>query len=234
MLNIIIKTVIIYVIVIFAMKLMGKKQNAQLQPYELVITLMIAEVAATPMDSPGTPIIYGLVPAFALILLYYLFSILTDKVSFIRRMLCGTPSILIRDGALVVSEIRRLHYSVSDLMEQLRIYGYTSISNIHFAILEANGQLSVLPYSEFAPATPCSLGVETHEDDLAFAIVINGQLQPRTLKDIRKSPEEVRKTLYDLGYKRIRDLLLVTLSDKGELFIEDMRGETKLARWGGK
>ena len=123
MFNTIIRTAIIYAVIIFAMRLMGKKQAAQLQPYELVVTLIISDVVSTPMDSPAVPLSSGLVPALTLMLLYYLFSVISLKFRGFRTFISGTPSIMILRGKLNEEEIRKVKYNLSDLMEQLRISG---------------------------------------------------------------------------------------------------------------
>ena len=146
MANLIFRTIMIYLILIFAMRLMGKKQAGQLQPYELVITLIISEVASTPMDDPGTPLFYGLIPALTLLLLHFIFTFIALKSKRMRGLLCGKPSILIHEGRIDIQELKRQRYSLNDLIEQLRLAGYTCIPGIHYAILETNGQLSVLPY----------------------------------------------------------------------------------------
>lgn len=133
MFNVVIKTIFLYLIVIFAMRLMGKKQASQLQPYELVITLMISEVATTPMDNPGTPMTYGIVPAITLILLYYFLNFLCLKSKKLHVLFGGSPAILIHNGHLIYKDIKRLGYNLSDLLEQLRISGYTNISEIQYA-----------------------------------------------------------------------------------------------------
>lgn len=230
MLNVIVKTAVIYLIVILTMRLMGKKQAAQLQPYEFVITLMISEVASTPMDSPGTPILYGLIPALTLLLLYYALSFLSLKSKRVRVLLCGKPTILIHDGKLMRNEIVKLNYSLNDLMEQLRLYGETNISNIHYGILETNGQLSVLLYSAEAPIKPSQMDLEVENDDLSSALIMDGKFNVHGLMRVGINQQQFTKILHTLGFSDPKDVFLLTLSTIGEVFIQDKSGNTKNVR----
>ncbi len=230
MFNIIIKTTIIYVLIIFAMRLMGKKQAGQLQPYEFVLTLIIAEVASTPMDSPGTPLFYGLVPAFTLLLIYYFISFICLKSKKMRVLLCGRPNILIHNGKLLVDEIKKIGYSLNDLTEQLRLAGVTNIANIHYAILETNGQLSVLPYAALCPATPQDLNIDVHEETMCNTLILDGIFHEDTLKRLKLDQQKIIKFLHTLGFGDYREIYILTLSETGDVFVEDKASNTKVIK----
>lgn len=224
---ILIKTVLIYCITILTMRIMGKKQAGQLQPYELVITLMIAEVASTPMDSPGTPISYGLVPAVTLLILYFIFTFLTLKSKKLRIMLCGRPNILIHNGKILYHELRKSNYSLNDLVEQLRINGNTNISEIHYAILETNGQLSVLPYAENCPVTSKDLSLNTRDESAFISVVMDGELSAWGVDQMKLTEVGVERILNQLGHAGVSEILLLALSDSGEVFLQDKQGNTQ-------
>ena len=230
MFNTIIRTAIIYAVIIFAMRLMGKKQAAQLQPYELVVTLIISDVVSTPMDSPAVPLNSGLVPALTLMLLYYLFSVISLKFRGFRTFISGTPSIMILRGKLNEEEIRKVKYNLSDLMEQLRISGYTNIADIHYAVLETNGQLSVMPYSNAAPVTPDQLNLEVEEDDMSVAVVLDGEIQIDGLAQLGITNKSIEKLIHTIGARRAKEVFLMTLSSAGEVFVQKKGGETKTLR----
>ena len=227
MFNIIIKTAVLYIVVVVVMRLMGKKQAGQLQPYEFVITLMISEVVSTPMDSPGTPLAYGLVPAITLMLFYYFFNFLCLKSKRLRTLFSGKPSILIHNGKLLSKEIRRMGYSLNDLTEQLRISGYTNISEIQYAILETNGQLSVLPYPAFSPLTPNDMDMEVASDALCASLILDVKLYIDGLEDMGLTKQALAKIVHTLGFRSVRDIFMLTVSDTGEAFIQDQSGNTK-------
>jgi len=227
MFNILIKTVVIYLVITFVMRIMGKKQAGQLQPYELVITLIIAEVASKPLDGPNTPISYGLVPAITLLLLYFLFTFLSLKNNRLRLLICGKPTILIHNGKILYHELQQSNCSLSDLIEQLRISGNSSIAEIHYAILETNGQLSVLPYSAHCPVTPEDLSVKTRTESPCISIIMDGSINPHGAKHMKLSKKAVQRILNRAGFSQISDILLFTLSDSGDVFLQDKQGKTQ-------
>lgn len=134
-----------YCSILFLFRMMGKRQVGQLSPFELVLTLIIADIAATPITNTGVPILYGLIPTLALFFIHELSSYLSYKSVKIREMVSGKPSIVINHGAVVPAELKKMRYTVADLLEQLRLKGYTRICDIQYGILEANGQLSIIP-----------------------------------------------------------------------------------------
>ncbi len=227
MFTVIIKTAVIYLVIVLAMRIMGKKQAGQLQPYELVITLMIADVASTPMDEAGTPISYGLVPALTLMILYFFFTFLTLRSTKLRLVLCGKPSILIHNGKILFDELKRSNYSLNDLVEQLRIFGNTSIPEIHYAILETNGALSVLPYSDHSPATPSQFSMQVDNADLFICVIADGKLNSFGLHQLNTSEKKLLSLLKNLGYKDMSELLICMLSESGEYFIQDRKGKVR-------
>ncbi len=206
---------------------MGKKQAGQLQPYELVITLIISEVASTPMDTPGTPISYGLIPAMTLMLLYFFFAFITLKSKHFRLIFCGKPSILVYEGRIDMAELKRQNYSLNDLIEQMRLCGYTDFTDVHYAILETNGQLSVLPYDRCGSATPQQLGLDIEEQGMCTALVIDGECHSLGIDHMKLSEKKVEKLLHHLGFSSIRQIVIFTLSYSGDVFIQDKCGNTK-------
>ncbi len=227
MANLVFRTIIIYISLTFALRVMGKKQAAQLQPYELVITLIISEVVSTPMDNPGTPISYGLIPAMTLLLLYYFFSFVTLKSKRLRAVFCGKPSILVYDGKINMQEVKRMNYNLNDLIEQMRLAGYTNIADVHYAILETNGQLSVLAYDRCSPVTPDQLDTEVTEEGICTALVIDGECHSLGVRHFKMDEKKVKKLLHTLGFSQIKQIILFTVSDSGEAFIQDRSGKIK-------
>ena len=227
MFNIIIKTFVIYAIIILVMRVMGKKQAGQLQPYELVITLMIAEVASKPMDGPGTPISYGLIPALTLLLLYFIFTFISLKSIRLRKILCGSPSVLIHNGKVLRKELYRMNYSLTELMEQLRNCGNTDISTIHYAILETNGMLSVLPYASQSPITPSQMNIDVEEECMCTAVILDGAINSSGTNQLGLSEKQLKKLMHTLGFSKPKDVFICTISDSGSIFIQDTLGNTR-------
>ena len=183
------------------------------------------------MDNPGTPLFFGLVPAATLILLYYLLSFLCLKSHKTRMFICGAPSILIHNGKVQYSEIKRIGYNMNDMVEQLRLKGQTRIADIHYAILETNGQLSVLPFGSKAPATPEDMGLEVEERaTLCSAVVLDGHFHPPALHRLHLDERKVKKLLHTLGFSNPRDVVILTVSESGDVFVQDKSGSTRSIR----
>ena len=230
MFNIVLKTSIVYIVLFLALRIMGQKQAGQLQPYEIVVTLLIAEIAATPMDDPGTPLIYGLIPSITLLLLYAFINYLCLKSKAMRVFMCGKPSILIHNGKILYDEIKKVGYNLNDLMEQLRMSGQTDISSIHYAVLETNGQLSVLPYASQSPLTPKQMGISATDPSFYSAVLLDGRFNTSGLSNLKTDPVKLKKFIADLGYHSPHEILLLTISDNGEVFLQDKAGNTYTAQ----
>ena len=136
------RTLILYVLVVIVMRIMGKRQIGQLQPFELVIAIMISELASVPMQNTGIPLINGIIPILTLLVAQITMSFISLKSTKARGVICGKPSILIENGRINEKELRKEMYTINDLLEQLRIKNFQNIADVEFAILETNGQLA--------------------------------------------------------------------------------------------
>lgn len=147
------RTFIIYLFVLFVIRVMGKSELSEMEPFQLVVTLMIADLAAVPIESTETPLFSGIAALIALLFAQVLVSFITLKSKKIRNIICGKPSIVIRDGDVVAEELKSLRISPTELAEQLRVAGYTNLDDIHLAVIETNGSLSVILKDGRSPAT---------------------------------------------------------------------------------
>ena len=145
------RTIILYLLIIAGVRLMGKRQVGELEPSELVLALIIADLAAVPMQDFGIPLLTGIIPILTLLCITMILSVLTMKSVRFRAIICGRPSIIVESGRLVQREMRRNRFTVDELMEELRMKGVTDLSKVKYAILETNGQISVLPYTSPPP-----------------------------------------------------------------------------------
>ena len=209
------------------MRLMGKRQVGELQPYELVITILIAEITSTPMDSPGTPLIFGLIPALTLLLVYYLIAFLSQKSIKFRKLFGGTPSILIKQGKLQYKELKSLNYNLNDLQEQIRNAGYTKFSEINYAILESNGSLSVFPHADLKPASPRDLNLEVEEPGISYMLIQDGRLNKNNIELLHIDIHAFCQLIKKLGFIHIQEILVASLSEDGELFVALKDGKIK-------
>jgi len=177
-----IRTLILYILIITGVRLMGKRQVGELEPSELVLSLLIADLAAVPMQDFGIPLLTGLIPILTLLSLTTIFSVLTMKSMRFRTLMCGRPSIVIRDGRLEQQEMHRNRYTVDELMEELRMKGYTDLTEIKYAILETNGQLSVLPRADRKPPTLAQLNIPACEPGLPVVLISDGRVLSHNLE----------------------------------------------------
>lgn len=143
-----IRTAILYSLVVIVMRLMGKRQIGELQPYEFVITIMISDLAALPMQDTKFPLLLGIIPIITLLLMKTLLSQLQLKSQFARKIIDGEPTILIFKGKINFLGIKKQQINIDELMEEIRLSGYFDLNEIQYAILENNGQLSILPTSQ--------------------------------------------------------------------------------------
>lgn len=229
MFNTILKTIIIYFTIVAAMRIMGKRQIAQLQPYELVLALLIAEVTAKPMDTPGTPLSYGLVSAATLMLLYFLITRISLKSDAIKKLICSKPSIVISKGVISRKELTKLDYSLNDLVEQIRAKGFLDISDVEYAILETNGQLSVFPVAKKMPPTVSDLNLQIKPVCLAYAVIMDGKFQKDNLNKSGVECQAVLKALSRVGITDIKNVFYASIHDSNQIFIQQKNGNVKHA-----
>ena len=212
------RTIILYVLVLIIIRIMGKRQLGQLQPFELVVTLMLAELATVPMEDKDIPLIDGIIPLVTILLAQVLLSYISLNSQRARRIICGTPSIVIRDGQIQEAELRRLRFNLNDLLEQLRIKNVTNIADVEFAIFETNGSLSVILKSQRRPVTPADLSLSTSYEGLPTPLIIDGELQKTNLDQLNLSTAWLRNELRKFGYQDVEDVLFASLDSQGNLF----------------
>lgn len=164
------RTIILYVIVTAAVRLMGKRQVGELQSSELVITMLISELAAIPMQETGTPLLSGVVPILTLVVCEIMVSVLMMKCRWFRRLVCGSPVVLIRSGRMDQKQMSRLRYTVEDLSEALRLQGVFDPGTVDMAMIETNGQLSVLKNASAEPPDAKTLGVSAKTEFWAIVV----------------------------------------------------------------
>ena len=169
-----VRTIILYVVLIIAIRLMGKRQIGELAPSELVVAVLMSELAAVPMQDLGTPLLYGVIPIFTLMCLTLFMSTGMMKSLRFRSLMCGRPSILMQSGRIIQSEMRRNRVSIDELIEELRGQNITDLSTVQYAILETNGKLSAMLYPEFQPSTKKDAGVNEQSKGLPIILINDG------------------------------------------------------------
>lgn len=181
-----IRSAFLYLLVVALYRLMGKRQIGELQPSELVLAIMISDIASVPMQSISTPLVSGVVPIIVVMSIEVILSFISQKSQKLRRVITGTPSLIISEGKMVVSEMERLRFNIDDLFEQLRNNGQFDISQIAFAVLETNGNISIMPKELYRPATAEDVGLAPQKATFPSNIIKDGEVDKAALKRIGK------------------------------------------------
>ena len=220
-----IRALILYTVVVLVMRVMGKRQIGQLQPFELVVAILIADLAAVPMENTGIPLTGGLVPIIALVLAELALSFLTMKSERARAFICGSPSIVIENGKINYKELYRLRYNLNDLLEQLRSKDIPNVSDVEFAIIETGGQFNVIPKSRKRPVTPEDLNIQTPYEGIPVTLIMDGHIHHQNLHKANLDIAWLMKELNERGLKP-REVFFASYDSRGQLRIqarEDMR-----------
>lgn len=213
-----IRTVVLYLFIIAGIRLMGKRQVGELEPSELVISLIIADLAAVPMQDYGIPLLTGLLPILVLLCLAMILSVLTMQNVKFRALLCGRPSVIIRGGEVDRGEMQRNRLTVDELLEELRAKGYTDPSQINYAVLETNGQLSVLPFAAQKPPTAQQLGLKTKEQELPLVLISDGHILSENLAHLGRDPVWLEQQMAQRHCPSPADTFLLLADSSGILY----------------
>ncbi len=213
-----VRAVILYLLIIAGVRLMGKRQVGELEPSELVLSLIIADLAAVPMQDFGIPLLAGVIPILTLLALTMLLSVLTMKSLGFRALLCGRPSVVIRRGEIDQGEMRRNRLTVDELLEELRSQGYASPAGVAYAILETNGQLSVLPWERESPPRQGQLGLEVRERGLPLVLISDGRLLSQNLAASGYGENWLKEQLRRQGFQA-EEIFLMTVDEAGGIYL---------------
>ncbi len=214
------RTLAFYGVLLLLMRIMGKREIGALSPFDLVVTIMIAELAALPMENPEISMVDALVPIFTLTVAEITVSYITLKSETMRVLLTGTPTVIIRGGEIIESEMRRTRYNLSDLMMQLRLKGISNITDVEVAILETNGELSVIPKSQQRPVVPADIGVETEPEGLPLVLIADGVVNESNLRYAGLDYGWLMAQLRERNIDSVEDVLLASLDTVGYLFVQ--------------
>ena len=232
-----IRSIIIYICVLFIVRLMGKRQIGEMQPFEFVITLIIADLACIPMAELSVPLIHGLVPICSLLILHFLLCFLARKFMIVRYLLSGKPAVVITPKGIDYKILKSLNMTLDDLMELVRGCNVFNIADISYAILETNGKLCVMLKSDAEPATREDLKLKTSKNCLPINIIMDGKLIKDNVKMMNLTDEFIEKTIKKANIKNINDVLLFTIDNNGFVFLQEKFGDkyyTFNSNYGGK
>ena len=216
------RTVLLYSLVVLVMRLMGKRQIGQLQPYELAITIMRSDLASLPMQDTRLPLILGIIPIITLLTLETILSEIQLKSTLARKIVDGKPYIVIENGKVNAKVLKSQRINLDDLMESVRLAGYLNVQDIQLAILENNGQLSITPKDANTPVIKKDLKLPAPEQEqqVPTILVVEGKINKKALKKLNKTENWLYKYLKSGGIKDIKDLYFALINSNGKLYYE--------------
>lgn len=214
-----IRAVILYIVVLVVMRLMGKREIGQLQPFELAIAIMIADLASVPMSELGIPITNGIIPILALLVMYMIISVLNMKSVNIRKIVSGQPSLLIYRGKIDEKVLKRERITVNELQERLRVDNIFNLADVEYAILETNGQVTVIQKPEKRNLMPEDFNIVPEYEGIPYDLVVDGKVMKENLKAIGRDEVWLEKQLkkFDTAPK---NTLIATMDGKGNFFCQ--------------
>ena len=223
MINTFIRVIILYILVLVIMRLMGKRELGQMQPFELVIAMMIADLAAVPMGDTGIPITNGIIPILALLLIQLIIAIINLKSIRGRSIICGKPSILIYRGKIDEKTMKKEKFTINELQERLRQSNVFNIGDVEYAILETSGQVTVIQKPEKRNTIPEDFGIVPEYEGIPYDLVIDGKVMHQNLKTIGRDYNWLVKEVEKFKIKP-HQALVVTYDGKGQIFCQAKEG----------
>ena len=214
-----VRSIILYVIVLVVMRLMGKREIGQLQPFELAIAIMIADLASVPMSEVGIPIINGIIPILSLLVMHLIISFINLKSIKMRQLICGKPSILIYRGKINEKVLIKERFTINELQERLRANNINNLADVEYAILETSGQVSIIQKPNKRTTIPEDFNIMPEYEGISYDLVVDGKIMNDNLKILNKTYEWLKKEVNKFNIEP-EEALLVTVNAKGDIFCQ--------------
>lgn len=220
---ILIRSVILYVLVIFAVRLMGKRQLGELQPSELVITILVSNIATLPIEDVNIPIIVGVTPILSLVCFEVMVSWINLRLPELRRLISGSPKIIIRNGCIERDIMRELRFSVDDLLMALRSKDIFDIGEVQYAIVETTGSVSVMKKQPLDTPTRQDMKIAAECSEPPVLIIADGKFIPQAMESVKLSKAAV-EMLLSANKMVVNDVFIMTADSSGSCYIADKQG----------
>lgn len=214
-----IRAIILYIIVLVVMRMMGKREIGQLQPFELAISIMIADLASIPMADTGIPITNGIIPILGLLVMHLVISILNIKSIRAREIICGKPSILIYRGKIDEKVLKKERFTINELQERLRGNNVVNLGDVEYAILETSGEVTVIQKPNKRNTTPEDFNIMPDYEGIPYDLVIDGKIMYDNLKILDKDYDWLKKEVNKFGFNP-EQALIVTLDGNNQIFCQ--------------
>ncbi|MEE0768859.1 MAG: DUF421 domain-containing protein [Clostridia bacterium] len=219
MLIIFLRSIVLYIIVLIVMRLMGKREIGQLQPFELAIAIMIADLAAVPMAETGIPISNGIIPILGLLVMHLIISFLNLKSMKIREILCGKPAILIYRGKIDEKVLKKERFTLNELQERLRSSNVVNLGDVEYAILETSGQVTVIQKPDKRTTIPKDFNITPEYEGIPYDLVVDGKVMYKNLKTIGKDYNWLKKQVNKFNMEP-EEALIVTFDGGSQMFCQ--------------
>lgn len=216
--ELIVRSIFIFVLLLLLMRVLGKRQLGELELNELIVSVLMADLAAAPMQDLETPLLQGLTPLLTLFFCELLTAQLTVRSVKLRALVCGKPVMLIRDGKILQKQMHSCRFTIDELAEELRQQGFMDFSGIKFAVLETDGTLSAIPYAQDAPVTARQLGVESAEDGYPYIVINEGRVLSDNLHRAGQNECWLREELTRRNAKSPKEVYLMVLYESGRVY----------------
>lgn len=214
MIIIFIRTVVVFTTLLIVMRIMGKRQIGEMQPFELVITLLVSELACIPMTDVSVPLLYGVVAIVAVFILHQLISIIQQSSQTAKRILSGKPSLVLNKNGVDFYELKQNNMDIEDLIEAMRSAGFYSLDDLDYAIFESNGKLS----------TKEKIDYDKKKTALPLLVISEGKIITKNLNILRLSKEDVLNLAKDYGVKSLKQIGVMTVDGNGKIYLQKLRG----------
>ena len=214
------RAILFYIIVLIVMRLMGKREIGQLQPFELAISIMIADLASIPMTDTGVPISNGIIPILGLLVMHLLISVINLKSIKAREIICGKPRILIYRGRIDEKALKKERFTINELEERLRGNNVVNLGDVEYAILETSGNITVIQKPEKRNTIPEDFNIVPDYEGISYDLVVDGKIMDKNLKKLGKNYQWLKNQVAKFNI-RPEEALVVTIDGKGQIFCQE-------------
>ena len=214
-----VRTIIMYFFVVLTLRVLGKRQIGELEPSELVVTIVISEVAALPIQEPSQPILTSLIAISLLVILEIILSFSAYHNFWTRKVFFGTPSVFYEKGKINQKEMKKQRFTLHDLMETIRNTGATNLSEVDYVIMETNGNVSVIPNPQYRPATTKEMGIDVEPNKISYVIIDNGHINEHNLKLLGYNHEWLERQIKKKNIKKTSDVYCMTADAEGTIVL---------------
>ena len=219
------RSLILYILILFLIRIMGKRQLGEMQPFELVITLILADLATIPMAETALPLIQGAIPLITLVCVHYFICLMSRKSLSFRKIINGKPVILVDPDGVNYENLQKVNMNFNDLIEGIHTAGYFNLEELLYVILQTNGSLTVVNRAPYAPLTANDLKIEKDNATLPMILITKGKIIKENMKIAGIDQTFIEKEISKVGINSIKNVLILTLNNEGKIYVQPLKGK---------